>query len=417
MFPKHWQVKPAHLICKKIVDCVNKTAPVVNYETEFKMIRTSNVKKGFVNHEGMRSVSEATFLKWNRRLTPKKGDIVLTREAPLGDVGLIRTNHQFFLGQRTMIYRADGINLNQRFLYYTLTGEYLQAQFKALGSGSTVEHIRVPDAEKVLIPYPPLDEQIKIASILSAYDDLFEANKKRIQILEDMAEELYKEWFVRFRFPNWENAEFDKGIPDDWREVSLGSICKVVMGQSPKSEYYNEDGVGLPFHQGVGTYGERFPISRTFCSVSGRTAYTNDILFSVRAPVGRLNIANTKMIIGRGLSAFSSLDSYNDYLYYLLHHSFEREDIIGNGAIFNSVTKDELLGFKILYPSDDLLKSFNELARSFNSMIKTLYDTNEDLSTQKNNLLPRLMSGKLSVADLDIHYPPSMQKNDETEEK
>lgn len=412
MFPKHWKVRQAHLVCNKIVDCVNKTAPVVDYETEFKMIRTSNVKNGFINHEDMRSVSEDTYLKWNRRLTPRKGDIVLTREAPLGDVGLIRTNHKFFLGQRTMIYRADGTNLNQRFLYYTLMSSYLQGQFRSLGSGSTVEHIRVPDAEKVLIPFPSLNEQVKIASILSAYDDLIEVNKKRIQLLENIAEELYKEWFVRFRFPNWENTKFEKGIPKGWSEVNLGDICNIVMGQSPKSEYYNEEGVGLPFHQGVGTYGERFPVNKTYCSIPGRTAYKNDILFSVRAPVGRLNIANTKMIIGRGLSAISSADGYNDYLYYLLNYSFGREDVIGNGAIFNSVTKNELLGFKILYPSKNIVEEFNGIASHLNSLITALYDTNENLSSQKNEILPRLMSGKLSVQDLDIVFPPSMQTKD-----
>lgn len=279
--------------------------------------------------------------------------------------------------------------------------------------GATQDNMSVSKLLSLKFPIPDLKIQKKIAAILSTYDDLIEVNKNRIQLLEDMAEELYKEWFVRFRFPNWENTEFEKGIPKDWSEVNLGDICNIVMGQSPKSEYYTEDGVGLPFHQGVGTYGERFPINKTYCSIPGRTAYKNDILFSVRAPVGRLNIANTKMIIGRGLSAISSADGYNDYLYYLLNYSFGREDVIGNGAIFNSVTKNELLGFKILYPSKNIVEEFNGIASHLNSLITTLYETNENLSSQKNELLPRMMSGKLSVEDLDIEFPPSMQtKND-----
>jgi len=104
-----------------------------------------------------------------------------------------------------------------------------------------------------------------------------------------MAEEIYREWFVCFRFPGYQTTEFEKGIPKGWEQGTLGEITNMLMGQSPKSEFYNDIGDGLPFHQGVGSYGVRFPKNETFCSVEGRTAKTGDILFSVRAPVGRLN--------------------------------------------------------------------------------------------------------------------------------
>lgn len=108
------------------------------------------------------------------------------------------------------------------------------------------------------------------------------------------------------------------------------------MGQSPKSDFDNTNGDGLPFHQGVGTYGDRFPVNETCYSVSGRTANEGDILFSVRAPVGRVNIANTKMIIGRGLAALSHKRGFDSYVFYLLKTAFANEDIIGTGEIFNS---------------------------------------------------------------------------------
>jgi type I restriction enzyme S subunit len=161
LFPPGWTLEPANKVCSQIIDCINKTAPMVDYETPYKMIRTTNVKNGRINLDDARCVDEATFIKWNRRLTPKKGDIVLTREAPLGDVGLIRTEENVFLGQRTMLYRADPSVLDQRFLYYSLLGPTLQAQLKTLGSGSTVEHVRVPDAEKLTIPFPVLVQQKK----------------------------------------------------------------------------------------------------------------------------------------------------------------------------------------------------------------------------------------------------------------
>ena len=371
----------------------------------------------------MKFVSDVEKKEWQGQSSSKfeNGDILFARIYPCLDnrkIAVAKIDGKGFGSTEFFVLRAKEGIADQNFVYYLSKSDLIvQTAINSYVGASGRQRADLKFIKNSHFDLPSYDNQRKIAAMLSTYDDLIDTNRKQIVLLENMAEELYKEWFVRFRFPNWENTEFEKGIPTDWREVSLGSICKVVMGQSPKSEYYNENGVGLPFHQGVGTYGERFPISRTYCSIAGRTAYENDILFSVRAPVGRLNIANTKMIIGRGLSAFSSLEGYSDYLYYLLHYSFEREDIIGNGAIFNSVTKDELLGFKILYPSESILKRFNNLAKDFNTMIKALYDKNENLSLQKNSLLPRLMSGRLSVADLDIHYPPSMQTSEEAEEK
>src|SRR5690606_13404574 len=115
----------------------------------------------------------------------------------LGEVGLLRTEENVFLGQRTMLYRADPKQLDQHYLYYSMIGPYVQAQIHGQGNGSTVEHLRVPDAEKLKIPVAPLNAQKKIAAILTAYDDLIENNQRRIALLEKMAEEIYREWFVR----------------------------------------------------------------------------------------------------------------------------------------------------------------------------------------------------------------------------
>ena len=399
-----------------------KSSLFINDSTQITLVKGENLQPGYIDWGKSKYWPSIEYeeLKKYHLLT---NDIVLAMDRPWVPAGLKWTyikkdDPKALLVQRVARLRTKDYKLlSQFYLRYVIGSPLFKSYIDTIITGINVPHISGKQIGNFKFKLFDIIEQKKIAAILATYDDLIDVNKKRIKILEDTATELYKEWFVRFRFPNWQNTKFEKGIPADWNEVNLESFCKVVMGQSPKSEYYNEDGVGLPFHQGVGTYGELFPINRTYCSVSGRTAYKNDILFSVRAPVGRLNIANTKMTIGRGLSAFSSLDGYNDYLYYLLRHSFNKEDIIGNGAIFNSVTKNELLGFKILFPSENLIKIFDELANNLNLMIKTLYKKNENLSFQKNSLLPKLMSGKLSVAELDVHYPPSMQTDNETTDK
>ncbi|MCC6727528.1 MAG: restriction endonuclease subunit S, partial [Saprospiraceae bacterium] len=223
----NWSTAPLNEVCEHIVDCVNKTAPVVEYATPYKMIRTSNVKEGKILLDNVRYVSKEVFKKWSRRLELRKNDVILTREAPLGEIGLLRDPKNIFLGQRLMIYRANPEKLYQLFLYYSFQDSYLQGQIRGLGSGSTVEHIRVPDAERLLIELPPLTTQRRIADILSAYDDLIENNQRRIAILEKMAQNLYQEWFVRLRFPGHEQVKVVDGVPERWEKTIFTKVVNI----------------------------------------------------------------------------------------------------------------------------------------------------------------------------------------------
>ena len=176
----NWPLVQLRDACESVVDCVNRTAPLADGETPFRMLRTTNIRDGFVDTVNCRFVTESTFLKWTRRQTPRRGDVILTREAPLGDVGILREDKTVFLGQRLVSYRTDSSKLDERFLLYSLMSPYLQGQIRAAGSGSTVEHIRVPDAEALLIRLPELSVQKRIGEVLTAYDDLYDLNQRRI---------------------------------------------------------------------------------------------------------------------------------------------------------------------------------------------------------------------------------------------
>lgn len=310
--------------------------------------------------------------------------------------------------QRTYVIQSkDKGRTSIKFFYYFLR-PYLKA-FEQQATGATTKFLTIRILHNVLVPDIGIDSQRKIAGLLSAYDDLIENNRRRIALLERMAEQLYREWFIRFRFPGYERAKFEKGHPADWKLSTLGEIATFVMGQSPSSEFYNEIGNGLPFHQGVGTYGDRFPNNITFCSVDGRRAKAGDILFSVRAPVGRLNIADCNMIIGRGLAAIRHKQGFNAYLFNLLKVAFANEDIIGNGAIFNSVGKDELSKFPVFSPPSSLVQRFDEMASAIEKQLEVLSMSIRNLVKARDLVLPRLISGKLRVDQLDIQFPPSMQ--------
>ena len=244
---------------------------------------------------------------------------------------------------------------------------------------------------------PSIEVQHRIADILSVYDDLIENNQKQIKLLEEAAQRLYKEWFVDLRFPGHENTKIVDGVPEGWNEKTLSQVANVIMGQSPKSEFYNSEKKGLPFHQGVGSYGVRFVMDDIYSTSYTRIAEPNSILFSVRAPVGRLNITKNKVVIGRGLAAINQTDGCQSYLYYLLKNRFFKDNIVGNGSIFASVSKDELLNQKFLIPERNLMMQFEKIVSQMDKQIENLDSKNKKLIEARDRLLPKLMSGEVEV--------------------
>ena len=273
-----------------------------------------------------------------------------------------------------------------------------------LAGGSTFSNLTTDTIRNFPIPYP--ESRYKIAAVLSAYDDLIENNTRRIKILEDIAQTLYQEWFVHFRFPGHENVlmvESPLGpIPQGWEVKQLGEMCDVLMGQSPKSEFYNEVGEGLPFHQGVTDFGQRFPTDRVYCTVQKRIAEVGDILFSVRAPVGRINVANKKIVIGRGLSAIRSKSGDQAFMLQQLKDKFQEEDTMGSGTIYNAITKVDLLGIQLLKPAKSIVAEFEEFADPISMELANLTMKNANLCQTRDLLLPKLISGEIDVSEIDV---------------
>jgi len=374
----------------------------------YPIVKVSNFTDGSISTEVLEYVDEQTYHE-NIEYRLKSGDVVIQT------VGSWPNNPNSVVGRVVRVPKnLDGALLNQNavivypdskidssFLYYLLRSQNFKGYIVNTAQGAANQaSITLDSIFRFEFYLPPKHEQSNIAVILSNYDELIENNRRRIVLLEKLAEEIYREWFVRLRFPNHDNVEFVKGLPATWITVRLGEIATFTMGQSPPSTTYNESGDGLPFHQGVGTYGDRFPRKITFCTANGRKARKGEILFSVRAPVGRLNIADDEMIIGRGLAAIRQKQGYNSYLYYLLKLAFANEDIIGNGSIFNSVGKDELARFQILQPDEALVKAFEAHVAPIDEQIAILSRSVEYLTKTRDLLVPRLISGKLSLGHL-----------------
>ena len=149
--------------CSVVVDCVNKTAPLSETPTEFKMIRTTNVRNMRVDISSVRYVDEETFLRWNSRLTPRRGDVILTREAPAGEAGILQSDDNVFLGQRLMLYRPDTQKLLPEYLLFALMSPLVRMRFDRVASGSTVKHLSVPFCRSFELPIPEITLQAKFS--------------------------------------------------------------------------------------------------------------------------------------------------------------------------------------------------------------------------------------------------------------
>ncbi|MHB8136709.1 MAG: restriction endonuclease subunit S, partial [Anaerolineaceae bacterium] len=253
-----------------------------------------------------------------QRGIPESGDVVITTEAPLGEVGQL-DNRKLSVGQRLITLRGKKGLLDNTYLKFLLMSEFVQNQLSARETGTTVSGIKQAELRKIDLLIPPLPTPRRIAEILSALDDKIELNRQTNATLEAIAQAIFKEWFVDFNFPgaSGEMVESELGmIPRGWRVGKLGEIFNITMGQSPPGESYNENGIGIPFFQGRADFTFRFPEKRVYTTDPKRLANQFDTLVSVRAPVGDMNIASEDCCIGRGLAAVAEINGNSSFTYY-----------------------------------------------------------------------------------------------------
>ena len=229
--------------------------------------------------------------------------------------------------------------------------------------------------------------------------------------LEAMAKQLYDYWFVQFDFPNEEgkpykssggamvwNEKLKREIPQGWNNGVLSDVANITMGQSPDGSSYNEDGKGVIFYQGSTDFGLRFPDIRQYTTAPSRYANKGDILMSVRAPVGALNIANNNCCIGRGLSALSSKIGSMTHLYYLMNDfRLKFEGMNSAGTTFGSITKDELSNLPVVIPTKSIISGFEKVCESIFDKQMVISEEISALTKQRDELLPLLMNGQASV--------------------
>ncbi|MEL1243855.1 restriction endonuclease subunit S [Flavobacterium sp. DGU11] len=299
------------------------------------------------------------------------------------------------------------------FMHYLFA--FIRQRIQNSVQGSIQDNINIDYLEKLQLRIPEFPTQQKIVSVLSALDDKIELNNKINVELESMTKTLYDYWFVQFDFPDangkpykssggkmvWDEA-LKREIPMGWEVCCLSDIANITMGQSPPGESYNEDGSGCVFYQGSTDFGNRYPTIRKFTTSPSRFATQGDILLSVRAPVGTMNVAKEDCCIGRGLAALNSKDNCMSYLYEVmidLKQIFDRRNV--NGTTFGSITKDDLFSLKVVRPSSKILEKYNTITKPCFEKQNKMGEENQELTQLRDWLLPMLMNGQVTVGETE----------------
>lgn len=392
-------------LCTLIVDSEHRTAPK-DPEGQHALVRTTDLGNARVDFARAQRVNAETYAKWTRRGEPRTGDLILAREAPVGGVARVPEGVHPVLGQRTVLLRP-GNAVDSRFLMYRLAAGDLQARMNEMATGSTVPHLNMSDIRAFEIPdLPALPDQEYRAAMLATFDELIAINERRIELLEDLARSLYREWFVRLRFPG-HNSRID-GLPDGWQRRPASHVITV----NPRMR---SDQTTFP-KVTMGDVDERFAIvfpSEVVARASGSRFQRDDVLFARITPClengktalakflepGVMGVGSTEFIVLRGVTvgpAFTYCAARSDAV---RQHAIKS---MSGASGRQRVASNAFDALELVEPSTDVAAAFERCVGPLLDQGFALASQNRALARTRDLLLPRLVTGRLDISDVDL---------------
>ena len=381
-----------------------------------KLITAKVIKNGFILEDGEHEyIAEDYYDAWMRRGLPQQWDILITTEAPLGEVAQIRSLEKIALAQRVILLRGKKDVIDQDYFFHALKSPFFKGELAQRATGTTVLGIKQSELRQVRIPYYPLPLQRRIAAVLSAYDDLIENNQRRIAILEELARSLYREWFVEFRFPGHEGVAIverdGRRVPEGWGVVratdaiyinpptkvpraglkpflSMGGLSEISMLVNEEVEY-REGNSGSKFKNGDTLFARITP-----CLENGKTGFVQFLTSDTDVAFG-----STEFIVLRSRTLCPEM------VYLLARSDVFRDNAIKSmsGATGRQRVQEKCFAqFYLAQPDTETLALFSSEASLLFKAIKTLAEKNANLRRTRDLLLPRLVSGELDVSELEL---------------
>jgi type I restriction enzyme S subunit len=395
---------------ERLIDYRGKTPPKTT--SGVRLVTAKVVKGGQIHEEPAEFIAADFYDEWMRRGLPQQYDVLLTTEAPLGEVALLRSSEKIALAQRIILLRAKPGLVDPIFLFYALRSNFGQGELRARASGTTVLGIKQSELRQVRIPIFPLPVQRRIAGILSAYDELIENSQRRIRLLEDMARALYREWFVHFRFPGHEGSRVVEGLPEGWNRRPLEEVAESRLGKM--LDQNKNRGELMPYLANVNVRWGEFDLSslremrfepdelETFGLKSG------DIVMCEGGEPGRCAIWKEQvpgMMIQKAIHRIRCRENMDHtYLYQSLRDQGESGHLAAlfTGATIKHLPREKLAKVKVVVPPASLLKKFRSATIPMEEQVHTLQRQIQNLRRTRDLLLPRLLSGQVAL-DSSLH--------------
>ena len=336
------------------------------------------------------------------------GDVVFTQRGTLGQVGLIPQDARFpryVISQSRMKLTTDPRKADAKFVYYFFRAPTTAQMVKNQALTSGVPHINLEILKNFEIPLPPLEIQRQIVGVLSTYDALIENNRRRMELLEEAARQLYREWFVRLHFPGYEHTRIMNGVPEGWAICRVCDFGQVITGKTPSTKDADNYGGEIPFIKTPDMHGNIFVIETEAQLTEkggntqlGKYVPPGTLLVSCIGTIGVVAITSSMSQFNQQINAVVPLEEcFRYYCFFALKDLKQLMESIGGGATMGNVNKTKFENLDVLRPSMSFLREFDDSCAPMFRQIHVLALQNQKLRAARDVLLPRLMSGEIPV--------------------
>ena len=397
-----WKKAKLSECCQSISDGDHQAPPKSNKGIPF--VTISNIKDNSFDFTNCMHVPQSYYDNLLAKRKPQKGDILYSVVGSFGIPVLIKENVKFTFQRHIAILRPNPHIVEPAYMYYSMLSKAFFLQADAAAIGAAQRTISLSSLQNLTINLPDLPTQRRIASILSAYDDLIENNRRQIKLLEEAAQRLYREWFVELRFPGHESVKVVDGVPEGWMKGTVDNIVKLLSGYPFKSSEYVSSGKYRLITIKNVKDGEFSPdnvdyIDQLPDKVPSHCILTEgDILLSLTGNIGRVCIVNGyNYFLNQRVAKLQTLHPAYAYCMFRSKEMLNKMTALSNGVAQQNLSPIRAEKIRILIPSSNLLFQFKNIVEPIISQIILLNNQITFACEARDRLLPELMGREIEV--------------------